>query len=308
MATIVAADEFGGPEVLKLETTEVPAPGPGEVKIAVRAIGVNPVDAKVRSGAFGGSPPVRFGAEAAGVVVEVGEGVEAVAVGDEVIAYRVPGAYASDLVVPAADVVAKPSSLSWQQAAGLLLVGATAVHALEKTRVGEGDVVLVHGAAGGVGQMVLQLAALRGATVIGTASASSADLVRELGATPVEYGPGLADRVRAVAPQGVDVALDLIGTSEAIDVSLELVADRSRLTTIVGGAAADAAGIQKIGGGPGSDPGTELRNAARADLARLAGEGRLVVRVEAAYPLEEVAQAHRLLERGHAHGKIVLLP
>jgi NADPH:quinone reductase len=308
MTTFVTTKRFGGPDVLELETSETPAPGPGEILVAVRAIGVNPADAKLREGAFGGTAPVRLGSEAAGVVTAVGADVTGVAPGEEVILYRAPGAYASELVVPAEAAVPKPASLSWEEAAGLMLTGATAVHALEATSVGEGDVVLVHGAAGGVGQMVIQLAVQRGARVIGTASAANADLIRELGGEQIAYGAGLADRVRAIAPEGVDVALDLAGTDEALQVSLELVTDRGRIASILPRPVAVEAGIKVLGGGPGADPGTELRDAARADLARLAGEGRLKVRVIRTFPLAEVAEAHRFIDGGHANGKVILVP
>jgi NADPH2:quinone reductase len=306
--TTVTMTQFGGPDVLRLEESLVEPPQPHEVEVEVKAIGVNPADAKMRAGFFGGEPPVQLGLEAAGVVTAVGTAVTTVQIGDEVIAFRAPGAYASTLVVPETAIVAKPASLSWEQAAGLSVVSTTAVHVLEATNVGDGDVVLVHGAAGGVGQMVLQLAALRGARVIGTSSDANADLVRELGAVHVAYGEGLQERVEAVAPGGVDVALDLAGTPEALQVSLDSVADRSRIATIVPSAAAAEAGIRRLGGGPGAEPGTEIRDAARAEIARLAGEGLVRVRVAKAFPLAEVAEAHRLIEGGHVDGKVILVP
>jgi NADPH:quinone reductase-like Zn-dependent oxidoreductase len=231
-----------------------------------------------------------------------------VRVGDEVIGFRISGGYASEVVVPATAITPKPAGLAWDQAGGLMLTGATAVHTLTATAVGAGDVVLIHGAAGGVGLMAVQLAVLRGATVIATASARNHDLLEKFGAVPVEYGEGLAQRVHALAPEGIDVAIDLIGTDEALTVSLALVADRNRIATIANFAAAPGAGIKLLGGGPGADPGTEIRDAARAYLAELAGDGRLQERVAAAFPLEEVAQAHRLVGQGHANGKVVLLP
>ena len=308
MTTTVTMTDFGGPDVLRLEETSVEPPMAHEVEVEVKAIGVNPADAKMRAGFFGGEPPLRLGFEAAGVVTAVGDEVNTTQVGDEVIVFRAPGAYTSTLVVPETAIVAKPAGLPWEQAAGLSVVGTTAVHALEATHVGNGDVVLVHGAAGGVGQMVLQLAALRGARVIGTSSAANADLVRELGAAHVAYGDGLRERIEAVAPGGVDVAIDLAGTPEALQVSLDSVADRSRIATIVPSAAAAEAGIRRLGGGPGAEPGTETRDAARAEIARLAGEGLVRVRVAKTFPLAEVAEAHRLIEGGHVGGKVILVP
>jgi NADPH:quinone reductase-like Zn-dependent oxidoreductase len=287
----------------------MPEPGPGQVRIEVRSAGVNAYDAKVYAGP--GDPsklPIALGFEAAGVVSLVGEGVEGWSAGDEVIAFRVAGAYASDLVVAESALTAKPPALGWAEAGGLMLTGATAWHTLEAASVRSGDTVLVHGASGGVGLYAVQLAVLRGARVIGTAGESAHALLRSLGAEPVTYGPGLEDRVRSLAPDGVDVALDLVGTDEAMDVSLALVADRARIVSIVNFERAPREGVQLLGNGPGADPGTEIRDAARARLVELAAAGRLTVNVAATYPLEEAAEAHRRIRTGHTTGKLVLLP
>jgi NADPH:quinone reductase len=315
VASVVIAAGYGGPEVLSVIDEPVPGPGPGEVRVAVRAAGVNPIDYKSYSGAFGADParlPIRLGSEAAGVVTAVGPDAAGpagpVAVGDEVIAFRAPGAYAAELVLPAQAMVPKPAALDWAQASGLMVTGVTAWHALTVTNVHEGDTVLIHAAAGGVGVMAVQLAVARGASVVATASPARHAFLRELGATPVAYGPGLAGRVRAVAPDGVTAALDLIGTGEAMDVSLALVPDRARIVTIAAFAKGLEAGIKVIGGAPGADPGTEIRNAARLDLIRLAGAGSLKVFVTQTFPLTEAAAAHRAIMTGHATGKIALLP
>ena len=310
MTRVVLATAYGGPEVLAVVDRPVGDPSPGQARVEVRAAGVNPADWKSYTGAFGTDPaklPRRLGFEVSGVVTAVGPDVQ-VAVGDEVIGSPVSGGYAAELVVRASALVPKPPSLGWEQAAGLLLTGATAVHALTATGVGEGDTVLVHGAAGGVGLMAVQLAALRGARVIGTVGDGGADLLRRFGAEPVRYGDGLAERVRERAPDGVAAALDLVGTDEAVDVSLALVADRRRIATIAAFGRAAADGIRALGGGPGADPGTELRAAARPGLAEAAGAGRLEVVVAATFPLEDVAAAHRQGMAGHTHGKLVLLP
>jgi NADPH:quinone reductase len=315
MPSVVIAAAFGGPEVLSVVEEPAAEPGPGQARIAVRAAGVNPVDYKAYSGAFGTDParlPVRPGAEAAGVVTAVGPDAVGpagpVAVGDEVIAYRAPGAYASELVVPAAALVPKPAALDWAQAACLMVTGVTAWHLLAATDVHEGDTVLIHGGAGGVGLMALQLAAGRGATPVVTASPSKHGLLRDLGALPVAYGPGLAGRVRATAPGGVDAALDLIGADEALDVSLELVADRARIATIAGIARGFREGIKVLGGAPGADPGTQIRDAARLELARLAQDRALRVFVTQTFPLARAADAHRAIMTGHVTGKIALIP
>ncbi|MGI8955241.1 MAG: zinc-binding dehydrogenase, partial [Nocardioidaceae bacterium] len=189
----------------------------------------------------------------------------------------------------------------------LMLTGATAVHALAATRVDAGDTVLVHGGAGGVGLMAVQIAVADGAKVIATASQKNHDLLRELGAEPVTYGDGLADRVREHAPDGVDVALDLVGSDEAVDVSLELLADIARIATIAAFGRADS-GIQVLGNGPGGDPGTEIRDNARLDLVERVRAGRLQVRVAATFALTDAAAAHQQVAGGHAAGKIILLP
>ena len=307
------ATAFGGPESLAFEELDLPAPGPREVRLAVRAIGVNPYDVKMYAGP--GDParlPLRLGSEAAGVVTAVGEGAAddrgPLAVGDEVIAFRAPGAYATDLLLADTALTRKPASLAWPEAAVLLLSGATAVHTLTRTAVGEGDTVLVHGASGGVGLYAVQLAALRGARVLATAGAGSHDLLRDLGAEPVTYGDGLLERIRDLAPDGVDAALDLIGTEEAMDVSLALVADRERIATIVNFGRGAVEGVALLGGGPGADPGNALRDAARPELARLAGEGRLRVVLASTYPFDEVARAYRQIATGHTTGKIALVP
>jgi NADPH:quinone reductase-like Zn-dependent oxidoreductase len=315
MPPVVIAAAYGGPEVLTVVDEPAAEPGPGEARISVRAAGVNPADYKSYTGAFGTDPaklPIRLGFEASGVVTAIGSDATGPAgpiqVGDEVIAFRAPGAYAAELVVPGRSLVPRPASLDWAQAAGLMVTGATAWHALVAAGVGEGDTVLIHGGAGGVGIMAVQLAASRGAIVLATASPARHELLRELGAIPVEYGTGLAGRIREAAPQGIDAALDLVGTDEAVDVSLELVRDRSRIVTIAAFGRAGGAGIKAIGGGPGADPGTAIRNAARLELARLAGEGKLRVLVSQTFPLPDAAAAHRAIMAGHTTGKIALIP
>jgi NADPH2:quinone reductase len=310
MPRAVVATAYGGPEVLSVVEIDAAAPGPAEVAVDVRAVGVNPADWKRYSGAWGDDPaalPLRLGSEAAGTVAEVGPGVEDLERGTAVIGYRVDGAYAERLVVPRRALVRKPDLLSWEQAAGLLLAGATAVHALTATEVGQGETVLVHAAAGGVGSMVVQLARARGARVIGTASQANHEYLATLGAEPVAYGPGLAGRVRALAPDGVDAAVDAIGTDEAVDASLEVVADPRRIATLVATGHAREAGIKTLGGGPGSDPGTAIREAARNELVERADAGELLVHVARTYSFCDVAEAHREIRRGHVRGKLVLV-
>ncbi|MGL4304553.1 MAG: quinone oxidoreductase family protein [Mycobacteriaceae bacterium] len=315
MTSVVIATAFGGPEVLALVTENLDQPGPGQVLIDVRAAGVNPFDLKIYSGNMGNDPkslPMRLGSEAAGVVLAVGRDAVGItgeiSVGDEVIVHRAPGAYAGQLLVAAKDVAAKPENMSFEQASGLMLTGTTAIHLLQATSVKVGDTVLIHGGAGGVGLMAIQIAKARGAQVIVTASAGRHNTLEQYGALAVEYGPGLAGRVQEIAPYGVDVALDLVGSDEAVDVSLDLVSDRSRVATIAAFGRAGAAGIKLLGGGPGADPGTEVRNNARVELVNLVTAGQLEVTVDKAFPLTEVAAAHTYLGTGHAQGKVVLIP
>lgn len=314
MTLRIVATAFGGPEVLTAIDTDVPAPGQGEVTVQVKAAGINPVDHIRFSGAMGADPatlPQPVGLELSGVVTAAGP--EAVGpdgpltVGDEVIAWSVPGAYAAAVTVPASNVVHKPAELPWTAAAGILLTGGTAVHALTAVKVVAGDTVLIHGASGGVGQLAVQLAVAAGATVIATASERHDDLLRGYGATPVRYGSGLADRVRALAPSGVDAAVDTVGTDEAVDASLELVSDRDRIVSIAAFGRADT-GIRLIGGAPGAEPGTEIRGQAWRSLLPAAAAGTLRVVVSRTFPLVDAADALRFVAEGHAGGKVVLLP
>jgi NADPH:quinone reductase-like Zn-dependent oxidoreductase len=307
MALSVVATGFGGPENLSVVESPTPEPGAGEVHVSVRAAGVNPIDYKLYSGMMGADPaqlPMPMGMEAAGVVAGVGDGAP-FAVGDEVIAYPTQGAYTTDLVTSSASVVAKPPSLSFEQGAGLLLAGATAVHVLDTLDVAAGDTVLLHGGAGGVGLFAIQLAVLRGATVIATASERNHEVLRELGAVPVAYGPGLADRVRTAAPQGVTSAADLVGTDEALEVSLELLGDPARVVTIANYVRAQRDGVELI---TGMGDGMQVRAAARPQLVDLATAGKLRVLVARSYALTDAAEAHRAIAEGHTVGKIVLVP
>ncbi|MGY4643869.1 NADP-dependent oxidoreductase [Cellulomonas sp. URHB0016] len=309
----VVATAFGGPEVLRTIEVDAGEPGPGNVIVEVRSAAVNPIDWKQYSEGPGNDPsrlPLRLGYEIAGVVSAVGPSVRWLSPGDEVIAWRVSGGYADRLEVSEQVTCRRPASLTWAAASGLLLTGATAVHTLSATGTHDGDVVLVHGGSGAVGRMAVQLAVLRGARVVATASPETHDDLRELGAIPVAYGDGLVDRLRDVAQDTgpLTVAIDTVGSDEALDTSVALVADRSRIATIAGfGRAADL-GVRALGGGPGGDPGTAVREAARAQLAELAADGTLDVRVARTYPLEDAADAHRDSRAGHARGKLVLVP
>ncbi|HWH97144.1 MAG TPA: NADP-dependent oxidoreductase [Pseudolysinimonas sp.] len=316
MVNAVVATSYEGPSAIAVIDVESRPPEAGQVVVAVRAAALNPYDAKTTIGYAGTDPaklPLRLGSEAAGVVTAVGEdavGLEGdlLAVGDEVFGHPLSGAQASELTVNAANLIRKPGNVSFAEAAGLLVVGSTAVHGLETVRVTAGDVLLIHGVSGGVGRMAAQLALLRGARVIGTASEKRhADLVK-LGVEPVVYGDGLLERVAALAPGGVDAAFDTIGSDEALTVSLKVLSDPARLVTIVNYAAVIAAGGQGIGGGPGADPGREVRAAARLTLAGLLADGAIDVEIARSYPLAEARAAYEYLVTGHAGGKVILEP
>lgn len=311
----MVAPRYGGPEVLEVREREVSPPAPGRVLIEVRAAGVNPSDAKQIAGRFGDDPaklPLRPGAEVAGVITAVGEDADGpdgpLQVGQEVLAHRVIGGWADEVVAKADNVFAKPGNLSFPAAANLLLAGTTAAHLVEATGVTRGDVVLVHGASGGVGSLAVQLARIAGARVIGTSSARNTGVVERMGAEPVVYGDGLAERVRDLAPDGVDAALDCVGTDEAVRASVALLRDPARLATVVAFDAVLAVGGKALGSGPGADPGTAFRNAARAHLVELAGAGLLEVAVARTVPLADAGEALRILAEEHPGGKLALVP
>jgi NADPH:quinone reductase-like Zn-dependent oxidoreductase len=305
------AAAYGGPEVLSVVQVDVGPPGRGEVVVDVRAAGVNPVDHKIVSGAMGNDParlPRPVGLEVAGVVSAVGPDTTGpggpLSVGDEVVAYPVQGGYADTVVAAAANTVPKPAALPWPQAAGVLLTGGTAAHTLQASGIEPGETLLVHGGAGSVGQLAVQLAVRAGATVVATAAERNHDRLRGLGAIPVTYGPGLADRVRAAAPGGVDAAIDTIGTDEAVDTSLELVSDRSRIVSVAAFGRADA-GIVLLSK---DDPETHVRAEAWRTLLPAVADGSVTITVARTYPLAEAAEALRFVRDGHAGGKVVLLP
>lgn len=298
-----------------LDDVEVPAPGPGEVTVRVRAAGINPADAKhVAQARPGAQFPVPIGYELSGEVTAVGPdavgGSGELAVGDEVVAFRVQGAYATEITVPARDVFAKPANLSHPEAANLLLAGTTAAEMIQVTRVIGGETVLLHAASGAVGVSLLQQARDLGVRVIGTVGADaedSAERVRRYGGIPVAYGDGLRERVEAAADGApIAAAWDAAGTDEAIDVSLELVSDRDRVVTIVSPDRAKSDGFLWIAGARPES--ARFRDIARARVLELAASGALEVPVARTYPLAEAVDAVRFVMTGHPGGKVALLP
>ncbi|HZG05736.1 MAG TPA: NADP-dependent oxidoreductase [Streptomyces sp.] len=301
----IALEKYGGPDDLTLLDLPDPKVGPDSVLVRVKAAGVNPVDWKIGAGYLDAILDAHFplvpGWDVAGVVESVGADAGEFAPGDEVIGYvrkdwAQHGTYAELVAAPVRTLARKPAALSWRQAAGLPLAGLTAYQSLERLGVGEGDTVLVHAASGGVGSLAVQIAAARGARVIGTAGERNHAFLRELGAEPVAYGEGLADRVRTLAPDGVDAALDFVG-GDAVEVSRQVLRDPSRVLSIVDHGVVDKGG-RYLFVRPDRDDLTAL--------ADLADAGKLTVGVDRAVPLEEAAEAWRLSRSGHARGKIVI--
>src|SRR4051812_8367488 len=298
----VTFTEYGGPEVLRVADAEEPHAGPGQVRIAVRAAGVNPIDWKARSGMLREVMPVEFpvidGREAAGVVDEVGEDVEGVSVGEEVFGFSVAGAAAESVLD---DFARKPARLSWQEAAGLPVAVETSARVFNVLGgLGEGRTIVIIGAAGGVGTAAVQLARARGARVIGTASERNHEFLRSLGAEPTTYGDGMAERVRALAPDGVDLAFDTAGRGAIPDL-IELTGDPAKVATIADFSAAEL-GAKVTGGGDGRAPG------ALEDAAALIEKGEFSLPVAEAFPFDRAGSAHRASEGRHVRGKLVLVP
>jgi NADPH:quinone reductase-like Zn-dependent oxidoreductase len=294
-------DELGPPEVLHIAEVAEPHAASGQVRIAVRAAGVNPVDWKIRGGASLRATPIPLpsipGLEASGVVDEIGGGVEGVSIGDEVFGHVVSGATAEFAVL--SDWPAKPSAMSWAEAAGLPLAVETAARGLDMLDVRSGQVVLISGAAGGVGSAAVQFAIARGATVIGTASADNQAYLQSIGAIATTYGPGLPDRVRALAPDGVDLALDVAGFGVLPD-----------LIKITG----SPDNVVSIGEFNSGDVGVRFTMGlegralyALKDAADLFEQGKFSMPVARTFGLDEVGEAHRVSEAGHVRGKLVIV-
>ncbi|MFE5770043.1 NADP-dependent oxidoreductase [Streptomyces sp. NPDC056485] len=300
----MAYETYGGTEVLTETRLPMPKLAPGELLVRVKCASVNPVDWKIMAGGL--DPlmdvvyPVVPGWDVAGTVERVGIDTPEFAVGDEVMAYARKdyvhgGTFAEYVSVPVRAAAAKPASLSWQEAAGLPLAGLTAYQLLTRLATGKDDTVLIHGAAGGVGSFGVQIARALGARVIGTASPRNHDRLRELGCEPVEYGEGLVDRVRALAPDGVTVAADFVGG--VLDVTQAVLAEGGRHASIADPTVLGAGG-QWMWVRPDAE--------GLAELARLADAGQLKVTVAKTFPLTQLAEAFELSQTGRTAGKIVL--
>ena len=292
-------DQFGGTDVLREVDVEVPQPGPGQVRVRVRAAGVNALDGKIRSGAllavFPTPLPVIPGFEVSGAVDAVGVGVTDVSMGDEVVGWSDTGAYAEYAL--ATTVAPKPAGLDWERAVSLPVAGEAAERVLKLLGVEPGETLLVHGAAGAVGTIVVQLAAARGVRVIGIAGPDNQDYVASLGAAATLYGDGLVERVQALAPDGVDAVLDVAGKG-ALEDSITLRGGTDRIVTLAD-FGAHQLGITFANG-------TTERSAGRlAAMAQDAAIGKIVTTINA-YPLTQAATAQQVSDTGHVRGKLVL--
>jgi NADPH:quinone reductase-like Zn-dependent oxidoreductase len=305
MPQAVRFEQYGDIEELQVVEVDRPVPGPGQVLVRVKAAGINPGEASIRKGLFADRWPSTFpsgqGSDLAGVVEEVGEGVVDVTLGAEVIAFTHERASQAELVVvEAGDLTRRPEGVSWEAAGALFVAGTTAYAAVRAVEPGEGDTVVVSGAAGGVGSLAVQLARNAGATVIGLAGEANHDWLSGHGVIPVAYGEGVADRIRAVAPR-VDAFIDTFGDGY-VDLALELGVQPDRIDTIIDFAAVEKHGVKADGNMAGASA------AVLAELAGLIADGRLEVPIAKVYPLAEVRDAYRELERRHTRGKIVLTP
>ena len=307
MPRAVRFDSYGDADVLNVVDVERPAPGPGEVLVRVKAAGINPGEASIRKGLMHDRFPAAFpsgeGSDLAGVVEEVGPGVDGWVVGDEVIGWTDKRASQAELVVvPAGQLASKPAGVSWEAGGALFVAGATAYAAVRAVGVSAGDTVVVSGAAGGVGSLVVQLAVRAGAKVIGLAGAGNHDWLRGHGVIPVTYGDGVADRIREAAGGPVDAFIDTFGGGYVQMAVEELGVAPERIDTIIDWAAVEKYGVKVEGNAAGAS--AEVL----AELAGLIDRGELEVPIARTYPLEQVRDAYRELERRHTRGKIVLLP
>ena len=306
MSQAVRFDEYGDVGVLEVVDVEDPAPGPGQLLVRVKAAGINPGESKIRQGLLHERWPATFpsgqGSDLAGVVEAVGDGVDGFQPGDEVIGFTDDRASQAELVVIDAENAARrPAGVPWEVAGALFVVGATAWAAVRAVNLSDGDTVVVSGAAGGVGSLAVQLARRGGATVIGLASEHNHEWLRGHGVVPVSYGDGVADRIREVAPDGVDAFIDTIGGGY-VELALELGVAADRIDTIADFSAPAKYGVKAEGNAAGASAETLTQ------LAALIEEGALEVPIAATYPLDQVREAYTELEHNHTRGKIVLVP
>jgi NADPH:quinone reductase-like Zn-dependent oxidoreductase len=302
----VRFDQYGDRDVLHVTEVPMPQPAAGEVLVEVRAAGINPGEAAIRSGAMHDRFPSTFpsgqGSDLAGVVTELGEGVTDFSIGDKVLGFSWQrSSHATHVVVPTSQLILKPDALSWEVAGSLYVVACTAWAAVDAVAPKPGETVAVSAAAGGVGTVAVQLLAVRGAHVLGIASPTNADWLTAKGATPVPYGDRLAEALTAAAPGGIDAFIDLFGP-EYVQLAADLGISRDRIETIISFQKAQELGTRSAGSVDAST------REVLTEMADLVASGRIEIPIAAAYPLDRVRDAFAELEQRHTRGKIVLIP
>jgi NADPH:quinone reductase len=306
MPRAVQLDEYGGLDVLTVREVELRALGNEDVLVEVRAAGINPGEASVRKGLLAERWPTTFpsgqGSDLAGVVKEVGIDVAGFAPGDEVLGWSWErSSHATEVVVPAEQLIRKPADLGWPEAGALYVVGVTAFAAVRAVDITAGDTVVVSAAAGGVGTITVQLLRVRGANVVGLASERHHDWLREKGVVPVTYGEGMTQRILEATPDGIDAFIDLYGP-DYLDLALQLDVPPAKIETIIAFEKAQEIGAKAEGSNDASTP--EILG----EMAELVAAGKIEVPIAAEYPLDEVREAFEQLEDRHTLGKIVLVP
>jgi NADPH:quinone reductase-like Zn-dependent oxidoreductase len=306
MARAVRFDRYGDRDVLYVADVDMPSPDPGEVVVEVRAAGINPGEAAIRTGALHDMFPATFpsgeGSDLAGIVTAVGPGVTEFSVGDEVLGFSFRrSSHATHTAVPVDQLIRKPPQMSWEVAGSLYVAGVTAYAAVHSVDPQPDETVAVSAAAGGVGSLVVQLLVLRKARVLGIAGPGNLDWLRAHGVTPIAYGDGLADRLREAAPNGIDAFIDLFGP-DYVQLAVDLGVAPERIDTIISFQKAGEVGAKTEGSAEASTP------EVLAEMADLIVTGAIDFEVAATYPLDRVADAYEELEKRHTRGKIVLLP
>ncbi len=306
MPRAVQFDEYGGLDVLTVREIELPGLGKEDVLVEVKAAGINPGEASIRKGLLDARWPATFpsgqGSDLAGVVKALGIDVEGFAPGDEVLGWSWDrSSQATEVVVPADQLISKPTDLDWEAAGALHVVGVTAFAAVRAVDIAEGDTVVVSAAAGGVGTITVQLLKVRGANVVGLASEQHHDWLRAKGVTPIAYGEGVKERLLEATPDGIDAFIDLFGP-EYVELAVELDLPPSKIETIIAYEKAQEVGAKSEGSSDATTP--EILG----EMAELVALGKIEVPIAATYPLDEVREAFEQLEDRHTLGKIVLIP
>ena len=306
MSRAVKFNQYGGIDMLQVVEVEQPVPGPGQVLVNVKAAGINPGEASIRKGLLANRWPATFpsgqGSDLAGVITTIGERVQGFAVGDEVIGFTNNRASQADfVVVEASEITPKPRNVSWEAAGSLFVAGTTAYATIRAVSLKRGDTLAVSGAAGGVGSIVVQLAVQEGAKVIGLASATHHQWLRDHNVIPVAYGEGVEERLRAATDNHIDAFIDTFG-ADYVELALKLGVQPERINTIINFEAVTKYGVKAEGNAQGGNADV------LAYLAKLIDQGELEIPIARAYPLAEVGEAYRELEQRHTQGKIVLVP